>query len=61
MKCLGAIALEPFHPIVRQCPSKALLCALDDLAEQESLVFAAGLRERGRQPFGGQGTSEHTV
>ena len=61
MKRLGAVVLESLDPVVGECPSKTLLCALDDLAEQEALVFAAGLRERGRQPFGGQGASEHAV
>lgn len=61
MKRLGAIALEPLDPIVDQLSSEALLCALHDLAEQHALVFAAGLRERGRQAFGSQGAGEHFV
>lgn len=31
----GAVALEPLDPIVGQFSSEALLCSLDDLAEQQ--------------------------
>jgi hypothetical protein len=61
MKRLGSVALVSLKPIVGQLAPELRLGAAADVGEQEPLIVAASLGERGRQALAREYPGEHFV